>query len=85
MDTTGEPSGQLPAERGTLCHCRSLQRLSEAIFSFPDNLSRNIKDSVTTVKLTAYFTVGCLSIWLHPEIHSAPSLFVLIGLKYRAT
>lgn len=35
----------------TLYCCFSIRNISEAIFSFPDNLSRNIKDSLTTVNL----------------------------------
>lgn len=42
---------QLLAERGTLYYCFSISSISEAIFSFPDKLSRNIKDSLTTVNL----------------------------------
>lgn len=44
------PLRQLPAE-SALYFCFSIRSISEAIFSFPDNLSRNIKDSLTTVNL----------------------------------
>lgn len=43
--------GTLPAERCTLYYCFRIRSISEAIFSFPDNLSRNIKYSLTTVNL----------------------------------
>lgn len=54
MDTLAvilAPLARLPAERSSLYYCFSIRRISEAIFSFPDNLSRNIKDSLTTVNL----------------------------------
>lgn len=45
------PFAQLPAEWGDLYYCFSMRSISEVIFSFPSNLSRNIKDSLTTVNL----------------------------------
>lgn len=70
------PLSQLPAERSTLYYSFSRRSISEAIFSFLDNLSRNIKDSLTTVKLQ--LILEWHSDVSHPEMNSYSPLFISI-------
>ena len=47
-----QEDGSLSRDSGPApCKQKSIRRICEAIFSFPDNLSRNIKDSLTTVNV----------------------------------
>ncbi len=84
------PLEQLPAQRSALYYWFSMRSISEAIFSFPDNLSWNIKDSLTTVNLQLilewHSDVSQYSLilkWIHPLLCSAVSWIEVYTAQYQ--
>lgn len=84
------PLAQQPAEECALYYWFSKMSISEAIFSFPDNLSWNIKDSLTTVNLQLILEwhsdvsqCSLIQNWIHILLCSAVTWIEVYTAQYQ--